>query len=160
MHAVVFGNVTAIIQRMYSRRAAYQTKSNDLKDFIKAHHLPKHIKQRMVEFFQTTWSINHGINVDEVSSSKISVYFKSLKNSSVIPGIENTEEIATLDKFREKNQLLEIHGNFIVFQSYFDFKNPHDSQYSLKRILQVMGVFKIKVRLNHISYGRKQKLQR
>ncbi|VUZ47114.1 unnamed protein product, partial [Hymenolepis diminuta] len=33
MHAAVFGNVTTIIQRMYTRRSAYQTKNQDLKDF-------------------------------------------------------------------------------------------------------------------------------
>lgn len=37
MHAVVFGNVTAIIQRMYSRRSLYQSKWRDLKDFITLH---------------------------------------------------------------------------------------------------------------------------
>lgn len=37
MHAVVFGNVTAIIQRMYSRRSLYQSKWRDLKDFIALH---------------------------------------------------------------------------------------------------------------------------
>jgi hypothetical protein len=37
MHAVVFGNVTAIIQRMYARRSQYQTKWRDLKDFIALH---------------------------------------------------------------------------------------------------------------------------
>jgi hypothetical protein len=37
MHAVVFGNVTAIIQRMYSRRSLYQSKWRDLKDFFILH---------------------------------------------------------------------------------------------------------------------------
>ena len=60
------GNMTAIIQRMYSRRAAYSTRSNDLKDFTRIHRLPKELKQRMLEFFQTMWSINHGIDPYEV----------------------------------------------------------------------------------------------
>ncbi|KAK2536159.1 Kcnh4 [Columba guinea] len=38
MHAVVFGNVTAIIQRMYSRRSLYHTRMKDLKDFIRLLH--------------------------------------------------------------------------------------------------------------------------
>uniref|UniRef100_A0A3Q4GEG2 Potassium voltage-gated channel, subfamily H (eag-related), member 8 n=1 Tax=Neolamprologus brichardi TaxID=32507 RepID=A0A3Q4GEG2_NEOBR len=41
MHALVFGNVTAIIQRMYSRWSLYHTKTKDLKDFIRVHHLPQ-----------------------------------------------------------------------------------------------------------------------
>ncbi len=70
MHAVVFGNVTAIIQRMYSRRSLYHTRMKDLKDFIRVHRLPQQLKQRMLEYFQTTWSVNNGINANEVRPYK------------------------------------------------------------------------------------------
>ncbi|XP_071241301.1 voltage-gated delayed rectifier potassium channel KCNH4-like isoform X1 [Salvelinus alpinus] len=66
MHAVVFGNVTAIIQRMYSRRSLYHTRMKDIKDFIRVHRLPQLLKQRMLEYFQTTWSVNNGINANEL----------------------------------------------------------------------------------------------
>ncbi|XP_028972359.1 potassium voltage-gated channel subfamily H member 3 [Esox lucius] len=66
MHAVVFGNVTAIIQRMYSRRSLYHTRTKDLKDFIRVHRLPKALEQRLLECFQTTWSVNNGIDVSEL----------------------------------------------------------------------------------------------
>ncbi|XP_068612322.1 potassium voltage-gated channel subfamily H member 8 [Brachionichthys hirsutus] len=66
MHAVVFGNVTAIIQRMYSRRSLYHTRTKDLKDFIRVHRLPKTLEQRVMECFQTTWSVNNGIDVSEL----------------------------------------------------------------------------------------------
>ncbi|GLH13144.1 Cyclic nucleotide-gated cation channel subunit A [Gryllus bimaculatus] len=65
MHAVVFGNVTAIIQRMYSRRSLYETKWRDLKDFLTLHQIPKEMKQRMQDYFQTMWSLNHGIDIHE-----------------------------------------------------------------------------------------------
>lgn len=66
MHAVVFGNVTAIIQRMYSRRSLYHSRMKDLKDFIRVHRLPRPLKQRMLEYFQTTWAVNSGIDANEV----------------------------------------------------------------------------------------------
>lgn len=66
MHAVVFGNVTAIIQRMYSRRSLYQSKWRDLKDFLTLHQIPKELKGRMQDYFQTMWSLNHGIDIHEV----------------------------------------------------------------------------------------------
>lgn len=69
MHALVFGNVTAIIQRMYSRWSQYHTRTKDLKDFIRVHHLPQSLKQRMLEYFQTTWSVNNGIDCNEVRQS-------------------------------------------------------------------------------------------
>ncbi|VVC26503.1 Hypothetical protein CINCED_3A022052 [Cinara cedri] len=65
MHAVVFGNVTAIIQRMYSRRSLYQSKWRDLKDFLTLHQVPSELKHRMQDYFQTMWSLNHGIDIHE-----------------------------------------------------------------------------------------------
>ncbi|KAK7898147.1 hypothetical protein WMY93_019000 [Mugilogobius chulae] len=70
MHALVFGNVTAIIQRMYSRWSQYHTRTKDLKDFIRVHHLPQSLKQRMLEYFQTTWSVNNGIDCNEAAKVK------------------------------------------------------------------------------------------
>ncbi|XP_045178348.2 potassium voltage-gated channel subfamily H member 8-like [Mercenaria mercenaria] len=66
MHAVVFGNVTALIQRMYQRRANFHSKTKDLKDFFRAYDIPKPLKQRMQEYFQTMWSINNGIESNEI----------------------------------------------------------------------------------------------
>ncbi|XP_059226069.1 potassium voltage-gated channel subfamily H member 8 isoform X2 [Stomoxys calcitrans] len=65
MHAVVFGNVTAIIQRMYTRRSLYESKWRDLKDFTALHQMPKELKQRIEDYFQTSWSLNHGIDINE-----------------------------------------------------------------------------------------------
>lgn len=66
MHAVVFGNVTAIIQRMYARRANYHSKNKDLKDFFRIHHVPKPLKQKMQEYHQTMWSMNNGIDTLDI----------------------------------------------------------------------------------------------
>lgn len=74
MHAVVFGNVTAIIQRMYSRRSLYHSRMKDLKDFIRVHRLPRPLKQRMLEYFQTTWAVNSGIDANEVVPSRVSCH--------------------------------------------------------------------------------------
>ena len=79
MHALVFGNVTAIIQRMYARRAIYQSKTSDLKDFFRTHHIPRHLKQRMQEYFQTMWSLNSGIDVREVTLPNSSVISSRIK---------------------------------------------------------------------------------
>ncbi|KAL8577641.1 hypothetical protein ACOMHN_020250 [Nucella lapillus] len=66
MHAVVFGNVTAFIQRMYARRATFHSKTKDLKEFFRFHHFPKTLKTRMQEYFQTMWSVNNGIDVRDI----------------------------------------------------------------------------------------------
>lgn len=84
MHAVVFGNVTAIIQRMYSRRSLYHTRMKDLKDFIRVHRIPQQLKQRMLEYFQATWSVNNGINTNEVGDES------QISSVSVVPLVKVT----------------------------------------------------------------------
>ena len=72
MHATIFGNVTAIVQRMYgARKSVYQSKWRDLKDFAILHSVPKHLKQRMQDYFHTMWSLNHGIDPVEVSQLSV-----------------------------------------------------------------------------------------
>ena len=67
MHATIFGNVTALVARLYgARKSLYQTKWKDLKDFSVLHAVPKNLKQRMQDYFQTMWSLNHGIDPTEV----------------------------------------------------------------------------------------------
>jgi len=90
MHAMVFGNVTAIIQRMYSRWSLYHTRTKDLKDFIRVHHLPQQLKQRMLEYFQTTWSVNNGIDSNEVTKQEklcLMVLTIDLKSEGVGGGV-------------------------------------------------------------------------
>lgn len=69
MHALVFGNVTAIIQRLYARRFLYHSRTRDLRDYIRIHGIPKPLKQRMLEYVQTTWAINNGIDTNEVTKA-------------------------------------------------------------------------------------------
>ena len=69
MYALVFGNVTAIVQRAYARRATFHMKTNDLKDFYHTHNIPKPLKHRIQEYFQSMWTMNNGINFNEVGSS-------------------------------------------------------------------------------------------
>ncbi|XP_074836400.1 voltage-gated inwardly rectifying potassium channel KCNH3 isoform X2 [Carettochelys insculpta] len=69
MHAVVFGNVTAIIQRMYARRFLYHSRTRDLHDFIRIHRIPKPLRQRMLAFFQTSWALHNGIDTHELLRS-------------------------------------------------------------------------------------------
>uniref|UniRef100_A0A8C5M2C9 Voltage-gated inwardly rectifying potassium channel KCNH3 n=1 Tax=Leptobrachium leishanense TaxID=445787 RepID=A0A8C5M2C9_9ANUR len=69
MHALVFGNVTAIIQRLYARRFLYHSRTRDLRDYIRIHGIPKPLKQRMLEYVQTTWAVNNGIDTNELLHS-------------------------------------------------------------------------------------------
>ncbi|XP_010563464.1 PREDICTED: potassium voltage-gated channel subfamily H member 3 [Haliaeetus leucocephalus] len=69
MHAVVFGNVTAIIQRLYARRFLYHSRTRDLHDYIRIHRIPQPLKRRILEYFQSTWAANNGIDTAELLQS-------------------------------------------------------------------------------------------
>ena len=83
MHATIFGNVTALVARMYgARKSIYQTKWKDLKDFSILHSVPKQLKRRMQDYFQTMWSLNHGIDPVDVSALGVKIP-SSCQNTSV-----------------------------------------------------------------------------
>ncbi|EDV21067.1 uncharacterized protein TRIADDRAFT_30951 [Trichoplax adhaerens] len=66
MYAVIFGNVTAIIQRIYSARSKFRSRMYDIRQFCHAYHLPKQLKYRLEDFTYTDWSVTNGINKEEV----------------------------------------------------------------------------------------------
>lgn len=69
MYASVFGNVSAIIQRLYSGTARYHTEMSRLREFIRFHQIPNPLRQRLEEYFQHAWSYTNGIDMNTVSSS-------------------------------------------------------------------------------------------
>ncbi|CAH0554611.1 unnamed protein product [Brassicogethes aeneus] len=125
MHAVVFGNVTAIIQRMYSRRSLYQTKWRDLKDFLTLHQIPKELKQRMQDYFQTMWSLNHGIDIHDFLFQTLKEFPEELRGDV---SMHLHREILQLPIFENASQgclkLLSLHirANFCAPGEYLIHK--------------------------------------
>uniref|UniRef100_H2Z0V4 Cyclic nucleotide-binding domain-containing protein n=1 Tax=Ciona savignyi TaxID=51511 RepID=H2Z0V4_CIOSA len=66
MYASIFGNVSAIIQRLYSGTARYHTQMLRVKEFIRFHQIPTPLKQRLEEYFQHAWSYTNGIDMNMV----------------------------------------------------------------------------------------------
>ncbi|XP_051809624.1 potassium voltage-gated channel subfamily H member 2-like [Acanthochromis polyacanthus] len=66
MYASIFGNVSAIIQRLYSGTARYHTQMMRVREFIRFHQIPNPLKQRLEEYFQHAWSYTNGIDMDAV----------------------------------------------------------------------------------------------
>ncbi len=52
MYATIFGNVSAMISRLYSGTTRYHAQMLNIKEFIKFHHIPSPLKQRLEEYFQ------------------------------------------------------------------------------------------------------------
>ena len=66
MYASIFGNVSAIIQRLYSGTARYHTQMLRVKEFIKFHQIPNPLRQRLEEYFQHAWTYTNGIDMNSV----------------------------------------------------------------------------------------------
>ncbi|KAM4715899.1 voltage-gated inwardly rectifying potassium channel KCNH6 isoform 2-T2 [Anableps anableps] len=67
MYASIFGNVSAIIQRLYSGTTRYHTQMLRVKEFIRFHQIPGGLCQRLEEYFQHAWSYTNGIDMNAVS---------------------------------------------------------------------------------------------
>ncbi|XP_062853794.1 potassium voltage-gated channel subfamily H member 7 [Trichomycterus rosablanca] len=66
MYASIFGNVSAIIQRLYSRTARYHLQMLRVKEFIRFHQIPNPLRQRLEEYFQHAWTYTNGIDMNMV----------------------------------------------------------------------------------------------
>ncbi|KAM9337545.1 voltage-gated inwardly rectifying potassium channel KCNH2 [Symphorus nematophorus] len=64
MYASIFGNVSAIIQRLYSGTARYHTQMLRVREFIRFHQIPNPLRQRLEEYFQHAWSYTNGIDMN------------------------------------------------------------------------------------------------
>ncbi len=52
MYASIFGNVSAIIQRLYSGTTRYHSAMQRVREFNKFYQIPNPLKQRLEEYFQ------------------------------------------------------------------------------------------------------------
>ncbi|XP_076026063.1 voltage-gated inwardly rectifying potassium channel KCNH7 [Genypterus blacodes] len=64
MYASIFGNVSAIIQRLYSGTARYHAQMLRVKEFIRFHQIPNPLRQRLEEYFQHSWAYTNGIDMN------------------------------------------------------------------------------------------------
>eukprot|EP00794_Sanderia_malayensis_P003810 gene3810-4338_t len=66
MYAVIFGNVTAIIQGLYSGMAHYHATMRRVREFIRFYQIPSQLRQRLEDYAQYDYSYTNGIDMNEV----------------------------------------------------------------------------------------------
>uniref|UniRef100_A0A1I8ITY1 Cyclic nucleotide-binding domain-containing protein n=1 Tax=Macrostomum lignano TaxID=282301 RepID=A0A1I8ITY1_9PLAT len=64
MYASIFGNVAAIIQRLYSGSTRYHAHLMRVREFARFHQIPAPLRNRLEEFFQHNWARTNGIDMD------------------------------------------------------------------------------------------------
>lgn len=65
-YAAVFGNVAAIIARLYSSTAHFHEQMQKVREFIRFYQLPKHLRHRIEDYAHHQWSYTNGIDMNEV----------------------------------------------------------------------------------------------
>ncbi|XP_030387007.1 potassium voltage-gated channel subfamily H member 6 [Scaptodrosophila lebanonensis] len=66
MYASIFGNVSAIIQRLYSGTARYHTQMLRVREFIRFHQIPNPLRQKLEDYFQHAWTYTNGIDMNSL----------------------------------------------------------------------------------------------
>ncbi|XP_038064905.1 potassium voltage-gated channel unc-103-like [Patiria miniata] len=66
MFACIFGNMTAIIERLYEGMARYHQQLTLVKEFVKFHNVPHPLRRRLQEYFKHAWVYSNGNDLQEV----------------------------------------------------------------------------------------------
>ncbi|XP_072049029.1 potassium voltage-gated channel unc-103-like isoform X2 [Amphiura filiformis] len=66
MFACIFGNMTAIIERLYEGMARYHQQISLVKGFVKFHNVPNPLRRRLQEYFKHAWVYSNGNDITEV----------------------------------------------------------------------------------------------
>ena len=71
-YAVIFGNLTAIIQRLYSRTARYHRDVRVVNEFIAVHDMPESLQGNLREYFTNEQAAIRGDDIESVRQKPIS----------------------------------------------------------------------------------------
>ena len=71
IYASIFGNLAAIIQRLYSQSSQQHQNLRLIRDFARLYHLPKALKESLEDHFKHEWSFNEGVDMDSVSFTTV-----------------------------------------------------------------------------------------
>jgi len=66
MYASIFGNLTAIIQRLYSRTSRFHRDLRVIEDFVQFYKIPKSTKEELDEYFRHEWAYTKGVDMETV----------------------------------------------------------------------------------------------
>ncbi|XP_078464479.1 voltage-gated delayed rectifier potassium channel KCNH1-like [Lampetra planeri] len=66
LYATIFGNVTTIFQQMTASTNRYHEMLTSVRDFLRLHHVPRGLSERVTDYIASTWSMSRGIDTDKV----------------------------------------------------------------------------------------------
>ena len=66
MFATIFGNLTAIIQRLYSTTSKYHKDLATVREFIHFYEIPSPLSDKLEDYTKNIWAQTKGVNVQKV----------------------------------------------------------------------------------------------
>jgi len=66
MYACIFGNMVAIVQRLYSKASTFHTQMNTIREFMKFYKIPEELRQTINNYVRREWAITQGIDAETV----------------------------------------------------------------------------------------------
>ena len=122
MHAAIFGNVAAIIQKLYANRVRYHSRANEIKQFIRVHRIEQDLANRLEDYFHTTWSLSGGVDTSEVrKKSNVKNIKERIRLGSVIDS----------RVFRDNHFYLTQRINTYIFFLFKSFRSTHTWRWRL-----------------------------
>jgi len=67
LQSAIFGNMTAVIQKLYASRARFHAKASQIKQFVHLHQIDGNLRKRIEDWFISHWSVSKGVDTEEVS---------------------------------------------------------------------------------------------
>jgi hypothetical protein len=67
-YAVIFGQVTAIVQQSQKKSEGYHETLDNMRSFCTLYNVPKEIATRIIDYYMYTWVLNRGVDTNQVSA--------------------------------------------------------------------------------------------
>lgn len=74
-YAAIFGNVAAIIARLYSTTSRYHAQMQKVREFIRFYQIPSPLRHRVEDYAHHVWSYTNGIDMEQVRITIIVDHF-------------------------------------------------------------------------------------
>jgi len=68
MYACIFGNMVAIVQRLYSRATHYHNNMNNIREFLRFYKIPHDLQNSINSFIRREWLMSPGLDTKSVRS--------------------------------------------------------------------------------------------
>ena len=68
-YAVIFGQVTAIVQQAQKKSEGYHQTLDNMRSFCKLYNVPKEISTRIIDYYMYTWVLNRGVDTTQVNEN-------------------------------------------------------------------------------------------